>query len=81
MMNDLKDRVRRVLIDDVAPALQLDAAGIEVCDIQDGVVQVRLGGICSGCPSSIMSVIFGIEQELRQRVPEVAYLEVLPATE
>lgn len=77
-MSDLKSRVHRVLIEEVAPALQLDPAGIEVCDIQDGIVQLRLGSICSGCPSSIMAIVFGIEQELRQRVPEVEYLEVLP---
>ena len=40
--------------------------------------QLRLNGVCSGCPSTIMTVIMGIEQELRRLVPEVDYLEVLP---
>lgn len=75
---ELKERVRRVLTDEVAPALHLDAAGIEVCDVSDGVVQLRLGSVCAGCPSSIMAVIMGLEQELRQRVPEVEYVELLP---
>jgi Fe-S cluster biogenesis protein NfuA len=32
----------------------------------------------SCCPSSVMTVIMGIEQELRKHVPEVAYLEAVP---
>jgi Fe-S cluster biogenesis protein NfuA len=75
---NLKERVVRVLAEEVAPALQMDGAGLEVLDVTDGVVQVRLGGVCSGCPSTIMTVVMGIEQELRQRIPEVEYLEAVP---
>ena len=77
-MNDLIERVTRILREEVAPALQLDGRGIEVCDISEGVVQVRLGGLCASCPSSIMAVMMGLEQELRQRLPEVQYLELVP---
>jgi Fe-S cluster biogenesis protein NfuA len=76
--NDLKARVARVLADEVAPALQMDGTTIEVLDIDAGVVRVRLHGGCQGCPSTIMAVIMGIEQELRQRLPEVEYLEAVP---
>lgn len=75
---ELKQRVQQVLAEEVAPALAMDGAAIEVVDVSDGVVQVRLGGVCSGCPSSIMAAIMGIEQELRQRIPEVEYLEAVP---
>lgn len=75
--HDLKARVQRVLVEEVAPALQMDGSTIEVCDFDSGVVQVRLGGLCGGCPSSVMAVMMGLEQELRQRVPEVEYLEVV----
>jgi Fe-S cluster biogenesis protein NfuA len=34
--------------------------------------------VCGTCPSSIMAAIMGIEQELRQRLPEVEYLEAVP---
>jgi len=75
---DLKTRVARVLAEQVGPALAMDGAAIEVVDVSDGVAQVRLGGVCSGCPSTIMTVIMGIEQELRKHVPEVEYLEAVP---
>jgi NFU1 iron-sulfur cluster scaffold homolog, mitochondrial len=75
---ELKRRVERVLAEQVGPALAMDGAAIEVLDIAGGVAQVRLSGVCSGCPSTIMTFIMGIEQELRKHVPEVEYLEVVP---
>jgi Fe-S cluster biogenesis protein NfuA len=74
----LKERVARVLADKVGPALQMDGAAIEVLDVTDGVARIRLGGALSCCPSSVMTVIMGIEEELRKHVPEVAYLEAVP---
>jgi Fe-S cluster biogenesis protein NfuA len=76
--NPVKIRVAKVLETEVKPVLHMDGADIEVLDIQDGVVQVRLHGTCTGCPSTIMAVIMGIEQELRKRIPEVQYLEAVP---
>ena len=75
---DLKGRVARLLREEVAPALHLDGSAIEVLDVRDGVAQVRLGGVCAGCPGTIMSVLMGLEQELRRHVPEIDYLEAVP---
>ncbi len=75
---NLRDRVARTLAKVVGPALELDGAAIEVLDVTDGVARVRLGGVCAGCPSTVMTVIMGIEQELRRHVPEVEYLEAVP---
>ena len=74
----LKERVSKVLAEEVAPALQLDGADVELLDVRGGVAQVRLHGGCSGCPSTIMAVVMGIEQELCRRVPEVEYIEAVP---
>jgi Fe-S cluster biogenesis protein NfuA len=78
MAEELKTRVEQVLAEQVGPALAMDGAAIEVLDVTGGVVQVRLGGVCSGCPSTLMTVIMGIEQELRKHLPEVEYLEAVP---
>lgn len=75
---DLKARVARVLAEEVGPALQMDGAALEVLDVTDGVVQLRLHGGCGCCPSTVMALIAGIEEELRRRIPEVAYLEAVP---
>ena len=76
--SDLKARVAHILASEVRPALQMDGGDIEVLDVIDGVVRVRLHGTCTGCPSTVMAVIMGIEQELRKRIPEVEYLEAVP---
>jgi Fe-S cluster biogenesis protein NfuA len=75
--HELKDRVAQVLAEEIGPALDLDVGGIEVVGVDAGVVQVRLGA-CAGCPSTVMTIIMGLEQELRQRIPEIEYLEAVP---
>lgn len=75
--NDLRQRVARVIAEEVAPLLGMDGTGIEVAAIEQGVVQVRLHHACGCCPGSVQTVIMGIEDELRRRVPEVEYLEVV----
>jgi Fe-S cluster biogenesis protein NfuA len=39
---------------------------------------VRLNGVCSGCPATVMFLIRGMEEELRRHVPEIEYLEAVP---
>jgi len=75
---DIKSRVEKVLAEEVGPALALDGAAIEVLDVIGGVARVRIGGVCAGCPSTVMTVVMGIEQELRQRIQEIEYLEAVP---
>lgn len=75
---DLKARVAAALAAHVGPALDMDGALLEVLDVQDGVARIRLNGVCGNCPSSIMLVVNGIEEELRKHVPEIAYVEAVP---
>jgi Fe-S cluster biogenesis protein NfuA len=75
--DDFRARVASVLAE-IQPALQLDGGDIEVVDVHDGIVRVRLHGTCSGCPSVILAVIMEVEQELRKRIAEVEYLEIIP---
>ena len=77
-MTDLRARVEEVIRTEVAPLLELDGAGIEVLEVENGCARVRLHGVCAGCPATVMFVVHGIEQELRKRVPEVEYLEAAP---
>jgi Fe-S cluster biogenesis protein NfuA len=77
-MTDLRSRVEEVIRTRVAPALEMDGAGIEVLDIDRGCARVRLNGACAGCPATVMFVIRGMEEELRKHVPEIEYLEAVP---
>jgi len=75
--SNLENRVTRFLSEEVAPVLQMDGQDIQLLDIQNGVARVRIQGGCGGCPSSIMTIIMGLEQELRRRVSEIEYLEIV----
>jgi Fe-S cluster biogenesis protein NfuA len=62
----------------IKPMLQADGGDVELIDVQDGVVTVRLQGACAGCPMSQMTLKNGIERILKQEVPEVVAVESAP---
>jgi Fe-S cluster biogenesis protein NfuA len=75
--DNLHQRVADVVREQVLPALHMAAGAVEVVAVEGGVVQVRLSGACAGCASAMRAAILGVEDELRRRVPEVAYLEAV----
>jgi Fe-S cluster biogenesis protein NfuA len=75
---ELKSRVAAVLAEEIAPALEMDSSRLEVLDVFDRVVRIRITLGCGGCPNETMAILMGIEQEIRRRVPEVEYLEAVP---
>jgi Fe-S cluster biogenesis protein NfuA len=66
----MQDKVKEVL-DKVRPALQRDGGNVELVEVADGTVKVKLTGACAGCPMSTMTLKNGIERILKQEVPEV----------
>lgn len=74
---DLRARVEQVL-DEIRPYVQGDGGDIELVDVTDGIVQVRLAGACVGCMHSMMTLQAGIERRLKEKVPEVRVVEALP---
>lgn len=75
---NLAERTRRVLAEEIGPALGMDGTHIELLEIKEGAARLRLNGACGNCPGSVMAVIMGIEQELRRLLPEIDYVEVEP---
>jgi Fe-S cluster biogenesis protein NfuA len=55
----------------VRPFLQRDGGDIELVDVVDGVVKVRLKGACGSCPMSLMTLKMGVEKQLKQDIPEI----------
>jgi Fe-S cluster biogenesis protein NfuA len=66
----MKDKVEAVL-DKIRPGLVADGGNVELVNVDDGVVTVRLLGACAGCPMSTMTLKNGIEQILRREIPEI----------
>lgn len=73
--DDLKTRVAKVIDDEVRPALEMDGGGIELVDVVDGVVTVRLQGACRGCPAARMTLARGVEARIKEKIPEVDHVE------
>ena len=74
MEKTLKEKVQKAL-EVVRPALQADGGDIELVDVVDGIVKVRLIGACAGCPGAQMTLQMGVERILKEHVPEVKAVE------
>jgi Fe-S cluster biogenesis protein NfuA len=70
----MKEKVSAAL-DKIRPSLNADGGDVELVDVVDGVVKVRLKGACSGCPMSTMTIKNGIERFLKEQLPEVKSVE------
>jgi len=65
------DRIRKILEEEVRPAVAMDGGDVVFAGYHDGVVEVVLQGSCVGCPSATATLRFGIEARLKEAVPEV----------
>jgi Fe-S cluster biogenesis protein NfuA len=66
----MRDKIEEVLAQ-IRPQLEADGGNVELVDVNDGTVSVRLTGACAGCPMSTMTLKGGIERILKEYVPEV----------
>jgi Fe-S cluster biogenesis protein NfuA len=66
----MREKVEAALAQ-VRPALQADGGDVELVDVKEGVVMLRLTGACGGCPMATMTLRQGIERVLKEEVPEV----------
>jgi Fe-S cluster biogenesis protein NfuA len=68
---DIERRIKEVLDREIRPAVAQDGGDIVFYGYEDGVVTLHLQGACSSCPSSIMTLKMGVENRLKQVIPEV----------
>ena len=69
--SEVVERIRRILDEEVRPAVAMDGGDIVFSAFRDGIVELYLHGSCSGCPSSTATLKLGIEARLRDAIPEV----------
>ena len=74
---DFEKKIVEILDEYIKPAVESDGGAIELDSYKDGVVKVVLKGSCSGCPSSTMTLKAGIEQMLKNMLPEVQSVEAI----
>jgi Fe-S cluster biogenesis protein NfuA len=71
-----KDRIEAVL-DRVRPFMQADGGDIELIDVTGNSAEVKLTGMCAGCPSAHMTLYLGVETALREEIPEFETLRLV----
>jgi Fe-S cluster biogenesis protein NfuA len=70
-LGDVERRIVELLDDVVRPAVQKDGGDILFAGFDDGLVQLYMKGSCVGCPSSMATLKLGVENLLRDAIPEV----------
>ena len=76
MTDDIITKVQTVL-NEIRPQLQADGGDIELVDVDHGIVKVKLKGACAGCPMSTMTIQWGVEKQLKKKIPEIVKVEAL----
>jgi len=64
-------KVEEVLDRKIRPALVMDGGNIELIDVKENKVYVRLVGACGHCPSATITLQYGVERLLREEFPEL----------
>ncbi|HUV78668.1 MAG TPA: NifU family protein [Desulfobacterales bacterium] len=70
----MREKVEKAL-NDVRPSLQADGGDVELVDVENNIVKVRLKGACAGCPMSQMTLKQGIERYIKKQIPEIISVE------
>ncbi len=71
----LEERVREAL-EEVRPYMESHEGNVELVEVSDGVVRLRLKGSCDGCPASASTLELAIKEALEKAAPDLAGLEV-----
>ena len=66
----MQEKVEEVL-NKIRPALERDGGNVELVEVDNGTVKVKLTGACAGCPMSTITLKMGIEKILKQEIPEI----------
>ncbi len=62
----------------IRQVIRMDGGDVELVDVIDGVVQVRLKGACNGCPMAGATLSNGIEKTIKEEIPEIIRVEAVP---
>jgi Fe-S cluster biogenesis protein NfuA len=72
----LRDKVE-VALEKIREGLKTEGGDIELVDVRDGIVYVRLMGACATCPMSTLTMKNWVETNLKAEVPEVKAVQAV----
>jgi Fe-S cluster biogenesis protein NfuA len=69
--DDIVAEIKLLIEEKVKPAVAGHGGNIEFLEFNDGRLLLELGGACSGCAGSTMTLKMGIENMLMHYIPEI----------
>ncbi|MDA8433276.1 MAG: NifU family protein, partial [Nitrospiraceae bacterium] len=61
----------------VRAGLKKEGGDIELIDVKDGVVYVKLKGACGTCPMSTLTMKNWVESSIKKEIPEVTSVQAV----
>lgn len=72
----MENKIKAVL-DEIRPYIAQHAGDIEFVKFENGIVYVKMLGMCQGCPLSQVTLKAGVEELLKSKIPAVASVEAV----
>jgi Fe-S cluster biogenesis protein NfuA len=72
----LRERVEAAL-DKVRVGLKSEGGDIELVDVKDTVVYVKLKGACGTCPMSVLTMKNWVESSIKKEIPEITSVQAV----
>ncbi len=67
----LAERVQQLIDEMINPRIAAHGGAVELVDVDDKVLYLRMSGGCQGCAASAATLRMGIERMVREAVPEI----------
>ncbi|NQY73993.1 MAG: NifU family protein [Candidatus Margulisbacteria bacterium] len=75
--SEAEAKIKEILDTEIRPAIAMDGGDVVFVSFENGIVMLQLQGACSNCPASTMTLKMGIENRLKEEIPEIT--EVIAA--
>lgn len=68
---DTEKRIKEILDDEIRPAVAMDGGDVQFYSFKNGILTLQLQGACSSCPSATFTLKMGIENRLKEELPDI----------
>ena len=67
----MRRKIKKFIEDNINPAISSHGGGIELIDVMNDIVYVRMGGGCQGCSMAIVTLRQGVERMIIDEFPSI----------
>lgn len=75
--NQLYESVESIIKNDIRHLIELDGGRINLVDVRDDIVYVRLGGACKHCAAIQLTLKVTVERILKSKLPQISKVELV----